>query len=49
MTAPGNTPATDDLWAELDAIAARADAWAEMLARFHHPSTWTPDTEENER
>jgi len=48
MTAPGNTPATDDLWAELDALEAAA-AWAETRARFHHPSTWTPDTEENER
>ena len=35
MTAPGNTPATDDLWAEI-------------VARFLHPSSYAPDTDNEE-
>ena len=46
MTAPGNTDATVDLWAELDRIEQRR-AWAETVARFLHPSAWVPDTKEN--
>lgn len=46
MTAHGDTPATVDLWAEL--AEAEAAAWAEARARFLHPSSYTPDTDNEE-